>query len=84
MRGQEGNDQKERTRRRGQEENDKERTRRRGQDDERTCLTGLMGMTLPQVVSVVGEENHLGLVLLQPLGVQVPGLHAHVPAQNAC
>ena len=76
------------TRRRGREGEDKKKMTRREQEGEdkkeRTCLTGLMGMTLPQVVSVVGEENHLGLVLLQPLGVQVPGLHAHVPAQNAC
>merc|ERR1719481_678333 len=37
-------------------------------------------VTLPGLLSVNGEQNHLGLVFLQSLGVQLEGLHALVPA----
>lgn len=38
-------------------------------------------VTLPGLLGADGEQNHLGLVLLQPLGIQLQGLDALVPGQ---
>ena len=37
------------------------------------------GVTLPWLLGVDGEQDHLGLELLQPLCVQLQRLHALVP-----